>query len=152
MTYFNKVILVGRITRDPDARYTTSGKMVTSFHLAVNRPPRTDMENEVTDFIRIVSFGKLADFAKTYLRKGQLILVVGELRMQKWQAKDGTNRTTAEIWASEIRFMEKKAATEPYLDDFREETVTSESESSTEDETTLDEAWQDDENPDEPPF
>jgi single-strand DNA-binding protein len=62
-----------------------------------------------------VAFNKLADFARTYLKKGQLILVEGELRLQKWQAKDGTNRTTAEIWARDIRFMEKKIAEEPEL-------------------------------------
>ncbi|MGB9819897.1 MAG: single-stranded DNA-binding protein [Pseudothermotoga sp.] len=115
MSYFNKVILVGRITRDPDIRFTTSGRSVTAFNLAVNRTTRQDVteDQQTTDFIRIVCFGKLADFARTYLKKGQLILVEGELRLQKWQAKDGTNRTTAEIWARDIRFLEKKAAEEP---------------------------------------
>ncbi|HEY8542166.1 MAG TPA: single-stranded DNA-binding protein [Pseudothermotoga sp.] len=117
MSYFNKVILIGRITRDPEIRFTTSGRSVANFSLAVNRPIRQEVsdDQQTTDFIRIVAFNKLADFAKTYLKKGQLILVEGELRLQKWQAKDGTNRTTAEIWAREIRFMEKKAAEEPEL-------------------------------------
>ncbi|MFN3282634.1 MAG: single-stranded DNA-binding protein [Pseudothermotoga sp.] len=117
MSYFNKVILVGRITRDPEIRFTTSGRSVANFNLAVNRPTRQEVsdDQQTTDFIRIVAFNKLADFAKTYLRKGQLILVEGELRLQKWQAKDGTNRTTAEIWARDIRFMEKKVFEEPDL-------------------------------------
>ncbi len=115
MSYFNRVILVGRITRDPEIRFTTSGRSVANFNLAVNRPTRQDVseDQQTTDFIRIVAFNKLADFAKTYLKKGQLILVEGELRLQKWQAKDGTNRTTAEIWARDIRFMEKKVFEEP---------------------------------------
>lgn len=117
MSYFNKVILVGRITRDPEIRFTTSGRSVANFNLAVNRPTRQEVsdDQQTTDFIRIVAFNKLADFAKTYLKKGQLILVEGELRLQKWQAKDGTNRTTAEIWARDIRFMEKKVFEEPDL-------------------------------------
>ncbi|MEJ5229711.1 MAG: single-stranded DNA-binding protein [Pseudothermotoga sp.] len=117
MPYYNKVILVGRITRDPEIRFTTSGKSVANFNLAVNRPARADVadDQQATDFIRIVAFNKLADFAKTYLKKGQLILIEGELRLQKWQAKDGTNRTTAEIWARDIRFMEKKAVEEDVL-------------------------------------
>lgn len=117
MSYFNKVILVGRITRDPEIRFTTSGRSVANFNLAVNRPTRQEVsdDQQTTDFIRIVAFNKLADFARTYLKKGQLILVEGELRLQKWQAKDGTNRTTAEIWARDIRFMEKKIAEEPEL-------------------------------------
>lgn len=117
MSYFNKVILVGRITRDPEIRFTTSGRSVANFNLAVNRPTRQESsdDQQTTDFIRIVAFNKLADFAKIYLKKGQLILVEGELRVQKWQAKDGTNRTTAEIWARDIRFLEKKLAEEPDL-------------------------------------
>ncbi len=153
MSYFNKVILIGRITRDPETRYTTSGRIVASFNLAVNRPPRSDMDSEVTDFIRIVSFGKLADFAKMYLKKGQLILVEGELRLQKWQAKDGTNRTTAEIWAREIRFLERKASQDLEAE-FAEDSAFVEPESQSEkiDETAVDEIWKDEENPDEPPF
>ncbi|AEH51517.1 single-stranded DNA-binding protein [Pseudothermotoga thermarum] len=155
MPYFNRVILVGRITRDPETRYTTSGRMVATFNLAVNRPPRPDAE-EVTDFIRIVTFGKLAEFAKMYLKKGQLILVEGELRLQRWQARDGTTRTTAEIWARDIRFLERKSVSETVEPEFEEEEETefaeSESQIENSDEDIFDDFWRESENPDEPPF
>ncbi|ABV33395.1 MULTISPECIES: single-stranded DNA-binding protein [Pseudothermotoga] len=144
MPYFNKVILVGRITRDPEIRFTTSGKGVASFSLAVDRPTRANAssDQQTTDFIRIVAFNKLADFAKLYLKKGLLILVEGELRLQRWQARDGTNRTTAEIWARDIRFLEKKT-TESESDSFvREEPV----------EEIPDESEIEEHDPDEPPF
>ncbi|MEN3008797.1 single-stranded DNA-binding protein [Pseudothermotoga sp.] len=111
MPYYNKVILVGRLTRDPETRMTTTGSAVTSFVLAVDRPTRSSDSQRVTDFIRIVAFNKLADFARLYLKKGQLVLIEGELRINKWQSRDGTNMTTPEIWARDIRFMEKKAVT-----------------------------------------
>ncbi|MDI3495534.1 single-stranded DNA-binding protein [Pseudothermotoga elfii] len=145
MPYFNKVILVGRITRDPEIRFTTSGKGVASFSLAVDRPTRANAssDQQTTDFIRIVAFNKLADFAKLYLKKGLLILVEGELRLQRWQARDGTNRTTAEIWARDIRFLEKKT-TESESDSFvREEPV---------EEEIPDESEIEEHDPDEPPF
>ncbi|HEY8541828.1 MAG TPA: single-stranded DNA-binding protein [Pseudothermotoga sp.] len=148
MSYFNKVILVGRITRDPEIRITTSGRSVANFNLAVNRPTRQEVseDQQTTDFIRIVAFNKLADFAKIYLKKGQLVLIEGELRLQKWQAKDGTNRTTAEIWARDIRFMEKKAAEEPEL-------LPKEASYPKEEEITEPEEHEIDEHdPDEPPF
>lgn len=111
MPYYNKVILVGRLTRDPETRMTTTGSAVTSFVLAVDRPTRSSDSQRVTDFIRIVAFNKLADFARLYLKKGQLVLIEGELRINKWQSRDGTNVTTPEIWARDIRFMEKKSVT-----------------------------------------
>lgn len=148
MSYFNKVILVGRITRDPEIRITTSGRSVANFNLAVNRPTRQEVseDQQTTDFIRIVAFNKLADFAKIYLKKGQLVLIEGELRLQKWQAKDGTNRTTAEIWARDIRFMEKKVVEEPELLP-KEVSYPKEEEITESEEHEIDEH-----DPDEPPF
>lgn len=90
---------------------TTTGSAVASFTLAVGRPPRSSDSQRTTDFIRIVAFNKLADFARLYLKKGQLVLIEGELRINKWQSRDGTSMTTPEIWARDIRFMEKKATT-----------------------------------------
>ncbi|MGJ8453873.1 single-stranded DNA-binding protein [Pseudothermotoga sp. U03pept] len=148
MSYYNKVILIGRITRDPEIRFTTSGKSVANFNLAVNRPARTDLpeDQQTADFIKIVAFDKLADFTKTYLKKGRLILVEGELRLQRWQAKDGTNRTTAEIWARDIRFMEKKTV--------EEDVVPKENSYSREEDEILapQEHEIDEHDPDEPPF
>jgi single-strand DNA-binding protein len=115
--YYNKVILVGRLTRDPEARMTTTGSAVASFTLAVDRPVRPSEGQRTTDFIRIVAFNKLADFVRLYLKKGQLVLVEGELRINKWQSRDGANMTTPEIWARDIRFMEKKGAVEETVEE-----------------------------------
>jgi single-strand DNA-binding protein len=115
--YYNKVILVGRLTRDPETRMTTTGSAVASFTLAVDRPVRPSEGQRTTDFIRIVAFNKLADFVRFYLKKGQLVLVEGELRINKWQSRDGANMTTPEIWARDIRFMEKKGAVEETVEE-----------------------------------
>ncbi len=96
---------------------TTTGSAVASFTLAVDRPPRSSDGQRTTDFIRIVAFNKLADFVRLYLKKGQLVLVEGELRINKWQSRDGANMTTPEIWARDIRFMEKKAAMEETVEE-----------------------------------
>lgn len=117
MPYYNKVILVGRLTRDPETRMTTTGSAVASFTLAVDRPVRPSEGQRTTDFIRIVAFNKLADFVRLYLKKGQLVLVEGELRINKWQSRDGANMTTPEIWARDIRFMEKKGAVEETVEE-----------------------------------
>lgn len=117
MPYYNKVILVGRLTRDPEARMTTTGSAVASFTLAVDRPVRPSEGQRTTDFIRIVAFNKLADFVRLYLKKGQLVLVEGELRINKWQSRDGANMITPEIWARDIRFMEKKGAVEETVEE-----------------------------------
>lgn len=117
MPYYNKVILVGRLTRDPETRMTTTGSAVASFTLAVDRPVRPSEGQRTTDFIRIVAFNKLADFVRLYLKKGQLVLVEGELRINKWQSRDGANMITPEIWARDIRFMEKKGAVEETIEE-----------------------------------
>ncbi|WP_448530754.1 single-stranded DNA-binding protein [Pseudothermotoga sp.] len=117
MPYYNKVILVGRLTRDPETRMTTTGSAVASFTLAVDRPVRPSEGQRTTDFIRIVAFNKLADFVRLYLKKGQLVLVEGELRINKWQSRDGANMITPEIWARDIRFMEKKGAVEETVEE-----------------------------------
>ncbi len=96
---------------------TTTGSAVASFTLAVDRPVRPSEGQRTTDFIRIVAFNKLADFVRLYLKKGQLVLVEGELRINKWQSRDGANMTTPEIWARDIRFMEKKGAVEETIEE-----------------------------------
>ncbi|QTA38374.1 single-stranded DNA-binding protein [Thermosipho ferrireducens] len=108
---YNKVVLVGRLTRDPEVRQTLNGTLVATFTLAVSRPNRSGFEgNDNTDFIRIVTFSKLAEFVQSYLTKGRLILVEGKLRINRWQGNDGQYRTTPEIWADQVVFMDKKNA------------------------------------------
>jgi len=105
---FNKIILVGRLTRDPETKFAASGTQVTSFSLAVDRDYPKD-SNEA-DFIRISTFGKTAEFVAQYMMKGRLVLVEGQLRINKWE-KDGEKRQMAEVVASHVKFMETKAQT-----------------------------------------
>ena len=110
MSSFNKVILVGRLTRDPEIRFTPNGTQVSVFTLAVNRNYNggASQDSQTADFIKIVSFGRLAEFVGTYLSKGRLILVEGSLRIRSWQTQSGEYRTTTEIVANNIQFMEPK--------------------------------------------
>lgn len=105
---FNKIILVGRLTRDPEVKYSTSGTQISLFALAVDRKYKSN-DGDNTDFIRIVCFGKLADFVANYLVKGRLVLVEGELRVRRWKTSEGASRTTAEVVAGSINFMETKS-------------------------------------------
>ncbi|MFN4223357.1 MAG: single-stranded DNA-binding protein, partial [Fervidobacterium nodosum] len=89
---YNKVVLVGRLTRDPETKQTLDGNLITTFTLAVNRA-----NNGEADFIRIVAFRKLAELAHTYLQKGRMVLVEGKLRINKWKTNDGQSRSTPEI-------------------------------------------------------
>jgi len=103
---YNKVVLVGRLTRDPETKFASSGTQISTFNIAVDRDyPK---EPDATDFIRIVTFGKTAEFVGNYLLKGRLILVEGSLRINKWE-KDGEKKQNAEVVASNIRFLEAKA-------------------------------------------
>jgi single-strand DNA-binding protein len=103
---FNKVLLVGRLTRDPETKFAASGTQIATFSLAVDRDyPK---ESDATDFIRVVTFGKTAEFVGNYLLKGRLILVEGSLRINKWE-RDGEKKQNAEVVASNIRFLEAKA-------------------------------------------
>ena len=103
----NKVILTGRLTRDPEIRYTTSGKAVASFSLAVER--RHSLEQSPTaDFIPCISWTKLGEWVGNYLSKGSKILIEGRLQVRSYDAQDGSKRYVTEVIASEIEFAESK--------------------------------------------
>jgi len=106
---FNRIILVGRLTRDPETKFATSGTQVSNFNLAVDRDYPKDSDN--TDFIRIVAFGKTAEFVEKYMTKGKLVLVEGSLRINKWE-KDGEKRSIPEVVASHVKFMETKSSSQ----------------------------------------
>jgi len=104
---FNRVILVGRLVADPEIRYTPSGIPIASFRLAVDRPTRRGMEKQ-TDFIRIVAFRRLAEFAHSYLTKGRLVLVEGRLQVSNYVDRLGQRRTSVDVIAFAIQFMDRK--------------------------------------------
>ncbi len=109
---FNRVILVGRLVADPEVRYTPDGIPIAIFRIAVNRPVRRGAEQQV-DYFRIVTFRRLAEFAQSYLTKGRLILVEGKLRTRSYNDAMGQRRTTTEIWADAVQFMERRPDTVP---------------------------------------
>ncbi|MBP2655708.1 MAG: ssbA [Firmicutes bacterium] len=103
----NKVILVGRLTQDPEVRYTQGGKAVASFNLAVNRIVGKGQHPEA-DFIPIVVWEKLAEICGNNLSKGQRVLIEGRLQIRSYEANDGQKRRVAEVIAQNMEFLERK--------------------------------------------
>ena len=103
----NKVILIGRLVKDPEMRYTQSGKGVCSFVLAVDR--RFSKEGQQTaDFIPIVAWSKLAEIVGDNLTKGRRISVEGRMQVRNYDAQDGTKRYVTEVIADEVEFLDSK--------------------------------------------
>ncbi len=107
----NKVILVGRLARDPDVRYTQSGKATASFALAVNRRAGQGKEQQA-DFIPIVAWEKLAEIAGNNLIKGSQILVEGRMQVRNYEDKNGQKRYVTEVIAQNIEFLGSKPSGE----------------------------------------
>ena len=100
----NKVILAGRLARDPEVRYTQSGKAVASFSLAVNRRVGRGQEPQA-DFIPIVAWEKTAEVVGQYLAKGSQVLVEGRMQIRSYEAQDGSKRSAFDIVADEVEFL-----------------------------------------------
>jgi single-strand DNA-binding protein len=103
----NKVFLIGNLTRDPELRYLTTGRAVTSFSIACNRAFTTqsgEKKEEVT-FIRIVTWEKRAEVCNEYLKKGSPVFIEGRLQSRTWEAQDGSKRSTVEVVASNVQFL-----------------------------------------------
>ena len=107
----NKIILMGRLTRDPDVRYTQSGKVVTQFTLAVDRPFTNQDGQREADFINVVVWGKIAELCGNSLAKGHRALVEGRLQLRSYDAKDGGKRYVTEVVANGVEFLERKGYT-----------------------------------------
>lgn len=107
----NKVILMGRLTRDPEYKMTPSGNAVCSFCIAVDRDFVRQGEERQTDFINIAAFGPRADFVSRYFHKGQLIAVTGRLQVRSWDdAQTGMKRYATDVVAEEVHFAGPKEA------------------------------------------
>jgi len=105
----NKVILMGRLTRDPEFKATPSGTSVCNFSLAVDRDFVRQGEERQTDFINIVAFGSRADFVSRYFHKGQLVAVCGRIQTRSWDdAQTGQKRYATDVIADEVHFAEPK--------------------------------------------
>ena len=111
----NKVIIIGRLTVDPQLRTTTSGKSVTSFGVATNRfwTDASGNKQEETEFHNIVVWGRQAEIVNQYLKKGSLVMIEGRLRTRTWQGNDGQNKRTTEVIAERIQFGPRSAGAGP---------------------------------------
>lgn len=109
----NKVMLIGHLGRDPEMRYTPSGRPVTSFSLATNRSWNTsDGERHTdTDWFNIVAWGNLAEICNQHLSKGQQVYVEGRLQTRRWDDKEGKKHTTTEVVASEMLILGERRGT-----------------------------------------
>lgn len=105
----NRIILLGRLTRDPEVRYTQTGRVVCQFTLAVDRPFANQEGQREADFIPVVIWGKQAETCGNSLTKGQRVLVEGRLQVRSYDAKDGSKRYVSEVIADRFEFIERKA-------------------------------------------
>lgn len=106
----NKAILVGRLGRDPEVRYTPDGVMVTNFTIATDEQWKDKNGDKVqrTEWHRIVTFGKLAEICGKYLTKGKLVYLEGRIQTRSWDDKDGVKKYTTEIVASDMKMLDSK--------------------------------------------
>lgn len=109
----NKAILMGRLTRDPELRYTPNGNVpVVTFTLAIDRNYSGNGRERQTDFIDIVAWRRQAEFVSQWFTKGMMAIVVGSIQSRRWQDKNGNNRTSIEVVADDIQFGETKKSRE----------------------------------------
>ena len=106
----NKAILVGRLTKDPEMRTTSSGIAVTSFTVAVNRNYSDQSGERQTDFINCVAWRQQAEFIGRYFRKGRMIAVEGELRTRTYDDKNGTKHYTTDVYVDGVSFTGERAS------------------------------------------
>jgi single-strand DNA-binding protein len=112
---YNRIILVGRLTRDPELRATPDGTSVVRFAIAVNRTVRPGAEEQV-DYFDIVAFRQLADTVANYTTKGRLVLVEGKLQTRSYTDREGNRRKAYEVIADTVRFLERPREGEPEAD------------------------------------
>ena len=107
----NSVIIIGRLTADPEVRYTGEQLAIASFTVAVDRPKRANIEKEA-DFPRVKAFGKTAENIERYMSKGKMIAVQGRIQTGKYQKDDGTTVYTTDVIAERVQFLEWGEKTE----------------------------------------
>lgn len=103
----NKVILMGRLTRDPELRHTGKGTPVTTFSIAINSGYG---ENQRTDFVNCLAWNKTAEFVTKYFTKGKMIIVIGRITTRSWETQDGKRAYATEVVANEVNFGESKTS------------------------------------------
>lgn len=104
----NRIVLMGRLTRDPELRRTGSGTAVSSFSIAVDRDFKGQSGEKETDFIDIVAWRNTAEFVSKYFTKGRMAVAEGRLQIRDWKDKEGNNRRSAEVVADNVYFGDSK--------------------------------------------
>ena len=111
MASVNKWIGIGNLGRDPETRYTASGEAICNFSIACTetwKDKQTGERKEMTEWVRISAFGKLAEICSQYLKKGSQVYIEGRIRTRKWQGQDGQDRYTTEIEANEMQMLGRR--------------------------------------------
>ena len=109
----NKVILIGRLGKDPEVRYTQSGTAVTNFNMATTRTYKKENEKvDETEWHRVVAFGRTAEVCGEYLQKGSQVYVEGRLQTREWEDKDGNRRWTTEIITERMQMLGSRSERE----------------------------------------
>lgn len=103
----NKVILMGRLTRDPELRHTGKGTPVTTFSIAIDNGYG---DNKRTDFVNCLAWNKTAEFVTKYFTKGKMIIVIGRITTRSWETQDGKRACATEVVANEVNFGETKTS------------------------------------------
>ena len=123
----NTVVLIGRLTRDPELRYVPSGQPVASFTLAVERPFTAERGKGTADFVPIVAWRKSAELISVHLSKGRLVAVEGRLQIRSYEAQDGRRQKAVEVVVNRIQFLDRKKR----KDGLAEEQLTTDAEADT---------------------
>ena len=120
MASLNRVMLIGNVGTDPEMRFTASGNPVTSFRIATNRVYTTSdgERKQETEWFTVVAWRKQAESCNQYLTKGQRVYVEGSLRTRNWEGRDGQKRTTVEVIANRVLFLDKQAVAPLPSEDF----------------------------------
>ena len=113
----NRIVLLGRATKDPETRATNAGKMVSTFTLACERDFRSASGDKETDFIPIVCWAKTSEIVEKYVNKGNMIAIDGRLQIRTYEDKEGKKRTIAEVVADRVQLLGSKTEKESVVQD-----------------------------------
>ncbi len=119
----NVIAIMGRLVADPELRTTPQGTNVCSFRIAVDRSFTRQGEERKADFIAVTAWRQTAEFVSKYFQKGSMIAIEGSLQTRQYQDKNGNNRTTTEVLASQVSFCGGKAAEKPDVQNFDQQTA-----------------------------
>lgn len=118
MSYLNHVVLIGRLCQDVEVRYTSTGKAVGNFTLAVDRAFKKQDGTRDTDFLRIVVWDKAAEACSKYIGKGSLVAIEGRIQSRSYETQDGQKRTAVEVVAENVRYLDKYEKKEETAEEF----------------------------------